>query len=194
MISGFSKVCISWQHRHLTRHIWGAYMGERWVGNKKRWVLYFESPANKIAKNQVRENVFGWIFFVFPPLFDLFCDDTPLKNMETRNHSRPIEKDDHHPVTPILGFNVSISRVLWFFFQKWSWCSSGGACRPAGHGPFPDSVCHVGKPIKVDPVDLQLTHQGLGIIRNDTVLIYEKKSSYNKIMMILFFTYDSRYF
>lgn len=36
-------------------------------------------------------------------------------------------------------------------------------------------------------IDLQLTHQGLGIIRNDTVLIYENESSYNKIMMNFFF-------
>ena len=183
-----SKVCISWQHRHLTRRIWGAFF---WVKDglktKKMGAVFWMTCKHNCQKSSLWEG-FWMDFIVFPPLFDRLCDDTPLKINKEAKIITPIEKDNHHPVASILGFNMSIFHgLVTFFFQKWSWCSSGGACRPAGHGPFPESVCHVGKPIKVDPVDLQLTHQGLGIIRNDTVLIYENKSSYNTITMNCFF-------
>jgi len=58
-------------------------------------------------------------FVVFLPLFDRLCDDTPLKiNMEAKIIT-PIEKDNHHPVASILGFNMSIFQgLVTFFFSK----------------------------------------------------------------------------
>lgn len=55
-------------------------------------------------------------FVVFLPLFDRLCDDTPLKiDMEAKIIT-PIEKDNHHPVTSILGFNMSLLQGLVTFF------------------------------------------------------------------------------
>ena len=146
-------------------------------------MLYFEWPANKIAKNQVCEKVFGWMLLFFRRCSIACVMIHPWK----LTRKLPIEKDNHHPVTSILGFNMSILQGLVTFFKSDLGAVLVVPAAPLDMDHSQKASAMLGSQSKSILIDLQLTHQGLGIIRNDTVLIYENESSYNKIMMNFFF-------
>ena len=139
-------------------------------------------------------------FVVFPPLFDRLCDDTPLKINKEAKIITPIVNWKGQSSSSHVPFWGSICQFLQglvtFFFKSVLGAVLVVPAAPLDMDHSQKASAMLGSQSKSILIDLQLTHQGLGIIRNDTYSFMKTSPVITKSWWTVFFTtkYDSRYF